>query len=241
MIQTKCEYSSAIQPTKPYVNEEHWSIPRERTVKHHDMQTASHTTAERSSLSLQLSLPVNHPDKQRSLSYIMQNGCDTANHSHRAPTHLTPTWPKRVLLSPDRLFSLQKTDSEHSHVTRKAPGKPSIPAEQSCSFPMQESCRYAEVYKQPWKLTVLFNSTRHHSEAGKRRKQDEEEGGRKQFLQGSVHRAQPTALPWPQQNWPNATAEAHWYPSFNTVLIISLWKRPQNISTIRAVFCSSRA
>lgn len=198
----KCEYSSAIQPTKPSVNEEHWSIPREGTVKHHDMQTASHTTAERSSLSLQLSLPVNHPDKQRSLSYIMQNGCDTANHSHRAPTHLTPTWPKRVLLSPDGLFSLQKTDSEHSHVTRKAPGKPSIPAEQSCSFPMQESCRYAEVYKQPRKLTVLFNSTWHHSEAGKRRKQDEEEGGRKQFLQGSVPRAQPTALPWPEQTDP---------------------------------------
>jgi len=65
---------------------------------------------------------------------------------------------------------------------------------------MQESCRYAEVYKQPWKLTVLFNSTWHHSEAGKRRKQGEEEGGRKQFLQGSVRRAQPTALPWPQQN-----------------------------------------
>lgn len=87
----------------------------------------------------------------------------------QAPTHLTLTWPKCYSQALAAFLPCRKQTPSTALWCKKAPGKPSTPAEQSCSFLMWESCKYAEMYKQPRKLTVLFNSMRHHLEAGKRR------------------------------------------------------------------------
>lgn len=145
MIQTKHECLSAIQPTEPCANEEHRSIPSEGTINHHYIQTrVSHSC---SSLSLQLSLPVKHPDKQRSPSCIKQNSCDTANTAgtHTGPHPSYPHMTQMLLPSPGRLSSLQKTDSEHS------------PMMQEGSWQTLYSCRTELQFSDVGKLQVRRN------------------------------------------------------------------------------------